>query len=460
MSKFKGKNVLVVGFGMSGVAVTKYMASQGARVTVSDIKQKPELNDSIKECMGLRVNYDFGKHTPEFFHTADLIVVSPGVPLDIRPLHEAREKGVPITNEIDLGASSLNEPLIGITGTNGKTTTTLFLGKMFEEDAKTAFVGGNTGNPLLNYVTNKMKADVVISELSSFQLELAQKMVPAVAVFTNIDQDHLDRYHNMEAYIDAKKNLLRRCEKNSYIVLNYDDPVVSRFSLESPGRVVWFTKRNPIEIGGEFAESFVGCYYIPGTMQIVGKFGGDEEHYDLSKLRLFGDHNKENVMAALCAARMMGVSPAAIQKAIDTFPGVQHRLEFIRRKGGVFFVNDSKATNVMSVYRSLSSFRKNPIVLIAGGKDKDMDFSPLAQLVHERVKMLILIGEAKEKINRAIGDETETYLMGTFEEALLLAYQKSQSGDIILLSPGCSSHDMFRNFEERGEYFTKLVSSF
>lgn len=460
MAKFKGKRVLVVGFGISGVSAAKYMVAQGAKVMVTDLKQKSELSASFKACQELKLEYDLGKHTPRYFHMADLIVVSPGVPLNIKPLEEAREKGVPITNEVELAAAQLNEPLVAITGTNGKTTTTILLGEMFRAGEKKAFVGGNTGNPLLDYVNQykEDRAEVVVAELSSFQLELTEKLVPAVAIFTNIDQDHLDRYPDMEQYVQAKKRLLKACDRNSFVVLNYDDPYVSRFAEETPGKVMWFTKKDPMSIGGDFAEQFTGAYFIPGSREILAKINGKEEKYDISKLRLFGDHNRENAMAAICAARAMGVPQPAIQKVLDEFLGVPHRLEYIRRKNGVYFINDSKATNTMSVYRSLSAFRKNPITLIAGGKDKDMDFTPLRDLVRDRVKVLVLVGEAKEKMNRAIGDSAETYLVGTFEEGVLLAYQKSRNGDIILLSPGCASFDMFRNYEERGEYFRKLVN--
>jgi UDP-N-acetylmuramoylalanine--D-glutamate ligase len=199
-------------------------------------------------------------------------------------------------------------------------------------------------------------------------------------------------------------------------------------------------------------------YWDAKTKRVISKITGKEEVYDLSQFRLFGEHNRENLMAAICTARAMGVDPKAIQNVIQNFKGVPHRLEFIRKKDGVFFFNDSKGTNVMSVQRSLSSFSSNPIILIAGGKDKGMDFTPLCDLVKRKCKILILLGEAKEKINRSIGDFAETYLVGTFEEAVLLAYQKSRSGDIILLSPGCASYDMFKNYEERGDYFKKLVS--
>ena len=458
MSKFKGKKVLVVGFGLSGVSVAKYMAKQGAKVTVTDMKQKSELQEACNATAELKIEYELGKHNSATFKAAELIVVSPGVPLNIKPLDEARELKIPITSEIELGAQALKEPLIAITGTNGKTTTTTLIGEMFKADGKAPYVGGNIGKPLLDYSADGTKYDIDIAELSSFQLELTEKLVPSVAVFTNLEEDHLDRYASMEAYTAAKKRLLKVCDKNTYVVLNYDCPNVSKFASETPAKLIWFTKKDPMAIGGEFAENFVGCYLRASTKQVVARFTGKEEVYDISQLRLFGDHNKENLMAAICAARVQGVSPKAIQATILNFKGVPHRLEFVRRKDGVFFFNDSKGTNVMSVQRSLSAFQTNPIILIMGGKDKGMEFGTLGPLVQKKCKILILLGEAKEKINRSLGDYAETFLVGTFEEAVLLAYQKSRSGDIILLSPGCASYDMFRNYEERGDYFRKLVT--
>lgn len=458
MSKYKGKKVLVVGFGLSGVAVAKYMSKQGARVTVTDMKQKADLNDSVNACGDLKIEYELGKHNNKTFHSVDLIVVSPGVPLNIKPLEEAREKSIPITSEIELAIAAIKEPIIAVTGTNGKTTTTTLIGEMFKADGKIAYVGGNIGKPLIDYVTEGQKADVIVAELSSFQLELTEKLTPAVAVFTNLEEDHLDRYGDMQAYTAAKKKLLKACDRNSFVILNYDSANIAKFKDENVGKLLWFTKKNPIHIGGNFAEDFCGAYCDGQPRSVIAKVNGKEEVYDLSQFRLFGEHNRENLLAAVCAARAMGVAPKAIQSVISTFKGVSHRLEFIRKKDGVFFFNDSKGTNVMSVQRSLAAFSANPIILIAGGKDKGGDFAPLIDLVKKKCKILILLGEAKEKINRAIGDFAETYLVGTFEEAVLLAYQKSRSGDIILLSPGCASYDMFKNYEERGDYFKKLVS--
>ncbi len=459
MSKYKGKRVLVVGFGLSGVAVAKYMAKQGAKVTVTDMKQKSELKDSVDAIGDLKIEFELGKHNNKTFHTAELIVVSPGVPLNIKPLEEAREKLIPIMSEVELAVHGIKSPIVGITGTNGKTTVTALVGEMFKADNKATFVGGNIGVPMLNLLNDETeKNDVVVAELSSFQLELTEKLVPAVAVFTNIEEDHLDRYGDIGTYIAAKKRLLKACDKNSFVVLNHDCPNVARLADECPGKIIWFTKKDPMSVGGTFAEQFTGCYYRASDKKIVCKVTGKEEIFDLTQFKLFGEHNRENLMAAICAARAMGVSVAAIQSVINSFKAVPHRLEFVRKKDGVFFFNDSKGTNVMSVKKSLGSFTNNPVILIAGGKDKNGDFTPLVDLVQKRCKILILLGEAKEKINRAIGDFAETYLVGTFEEAILLAYQKSRSGDIVLLSPGCASFDMFRNYEERGDYFKKVVS--
>ena len=459
MSKFKGKKVLVVGCGTSGVASSKFLVKQGARVMISDSKQRTELAEPLKELGDLKVEFEFGGHTERSFMGAELIVVSPGVNTQNHSfLQMAKAKGTQITSEIELAIGELEQPLIAITGTNGKSTVTLLTGEMFKADQKPAFIGGNFGTPLIEYITQGQPGHVAVCELSSYQLELTEKMVPAVAIFTNIDQDHLDRYGTMENYTAAKKKLLKVCDRNSWVILNYDDPVLQGFANECHGKLVWFTMKNPLDIGGEFAEKFFGAYYDATKNVIVTKVTGKEEVYPLEGFKLFGDHNKQNLMAAICAVRVMGVSQAAIQATINSFKGLPHRLEYVRKKDGVYFFNDSKATNIQSVQASLLAFKRSPIILIAGGKDKNMEFAPLGALVKQKVKLLILVGEAKEKINRALGDFAETYLVGTFEEAVLMSFQKSRNGDIVLLSPGCSSQDMFRDFEERGDYFKKLVT--
>ncbi len=458
MSKYRGKKILIVGCGKSGVSTAKYLVKQGARVMISDSKQRTELSEPLKELGDIKIEFEFGGHTEKSFLGAELIVVSPGIPVSNHQMIQmAKSRGIPVTSEVEIAVNALEEPLIAITGTNGKTTVTTLIGEMFKADSKPVFVGGNIGEPLINRILSEERTVGVVAELSSFQIDLTEKMVPAVAVFTNVDQDHLDRYGSMENYVASKRKLARACDRNSFVVLNYDDTTVRSFANDNPGKLIWYTMKNPLELGGDFAEKFYGAYYDAAKNSIVTKLSGREEFFPLAGFKLFGDHNKSNLMAALCAAKVMGVGSAAIQNVIDNFKGLAHRLEYTRKKDGVYFFNDSKATNIQSVAASLSSFKRSPVILIAGGKDKNMDFAPLIPYVQGKVKLLILVGEAKEKINRSLGDFAETYLVGTFEEAVLISFQKSRNGDIILLSPGCSSQDMFRDFEERGEYFKKLV---
>ncbi len=458
MSKYRGKKVLIVGCGVSGVATAKFLLKQGAKVSISDTKQRTELSETLKELGDLKVEFEFGGHTEKTFMAAELIVVSPGIAMQSHTMIQlAKSRGIPTTSELEIAAGGLEEPLIAITGTNGKTTVTTIIGEMFKADSKPVFVGGNIGIPVVNHLISEQKVSAVVAEISSFQLDITERFVPAVAVFTNIDQDHLDRYGSMESYINSKKRLLKACDRNSFVVLNYDDQIVRNFASENTGKLIWYTLKDPMKVGGSFAEGFFGVYFDSENNRIVAKLSNKEEFYPLTNFKLFGDHSKANLMASICAARVMGVSPKAIQTVIDIFKGLPHRIEFVRKKDGVYLFNDSKSTNVQSLQAALESFRRSPVILIAGGKDKNMDFTSVGPVVQKKVKLLILLGEAKEKLNRALGDFAETYLVGTFEEAVLIAFQKSRNGDIILLSPGCSSQDMFRDFEERGDYFKKLV---
>lgn len=456
MLKLKGKKVLVVGLGKSGLSAARFLCEQGAKVTVSDSRSKVDLAESLKLVADLKIEFDLGKHTSKLFTTSDLIILSPGVPANIEALVEARAAGVQVLNDIELAFPYIKAPIVAVTGTNGKTTTTAMISEMLKNDGKKVFTGGNIGVPILDLVMSGATPDVVVLELSSFQLETTVEFRPDVAVFTNLEPDHLDRYPGgVESYYAAKRRILLKADKNTTLVTNLDNDKSARVAEGFEGKVVYFTKRDPMTISPAIAENFQGIYLKKPKM--ILKQGGSEEIFDLMQCRLPGDHNRENLMAAAAAATVVGCTKVGIQKTIETFKGVAHRLEFIRRKDGVSIYNDSKATNVASVMRSLVAFNA-PIILIAGGRDKEQDFSPLMELVKKRVKNLILIGEAKEKINRVIGDFSETFLVGTFEEAVLLSYQKSRSGDVILLSPSCASYDMFKSYEERGDYFKKLVA--
>lgn len=456
MQKLKGKKALVIGLGKTGQTAARFLTQQGAKVTVTDNKNKNELADALKNLADLKIEYDLGKINSKLFTQNELIVLSPGVPTNIEGLPEARAAGIPVINDLELAYSFIKAPIITVTGTNGKTTTTTLIGEMLKNDGKKVFVGGNIGIPVLEHVMRGDEVDVVVLEVSSFQSESIDTFKPTVAVFTNLEPNHLDRYPNgVESYYAAKKRLLKNADSETILVANLDNDGTNAMIASFPGKVYRFSKRNPMQVNPSATENFTGAYFQKPKM--IVKLGGTDEEYTLLTLKIPGDHNKENVMAAACAAKAVGCSRNGIVKTIESFRGVQHRLEFIRKKDGVYFYNDSKSTSVASLERALASFNV-PLILIAGGKDKDLDFAPLAETVRKKVKNLILLGEAKEKMNRSIGDYSETFLVGTFEEAILIAFQKSRTGDVILLSPGCASYDMFKNYEERGDYFKKLVA--
>lgn len=451
--KLKGKNVLVVGLGKSGEAAVKFFCNQGAKVTVTDEKTRNELAEPLKRLEAFKAEYELGKFNSSTFTATELLFLSPGVDRKLPEVQDAINANIHIVNDIELVRDFVKVPLIAVTGTNGKTTTTTMISQMLINDGKQVFTCGNIGTPALDFVNNEVKADVVVMEVSSFQCEALHTFRPDVAVITNLESNHIDRHGSLENYFAAKKKLISNMDKNDVIVLNYDNAPSQAIAQETQAKVAFFTKKDPMALG--IAEKFQGAYIK--RPKIVHKWNGTEIALDLMGCRLPGEHNRENFMAAISAVRAVGCSEAAIQKTIQEFRGVEHRLEFIRKKDGVSFYNDSKATTAAAVQRSLSSFMA-PIILIAGGRDKEEDFTILADLVKKKVKNLILVGEAKEKLNRAVGDFSETFLVGTFEEAVLIAYQKSRNGDVILFSPGCTSYDMFKNYEERGSAFKKLVA--
>jgi UDP-N-acetylmuramoylalanine--D-glutamate ligase len=454
MSKFKGKRVLIVGAHKTGIALAKFFYEQDAKITISDTKTREELGGVADLLEEFEPQWDLGGHSAKAMIAQDLIVLSPGVNPENKAFLPAREKQIPITGELELAASLIKEPIIAITGTNGKSTVAKLTYEFLKNSGVETWLGGNYGTPLIEYVTSGAKAKVLVVEVSSFQLETTETFKPHHAVLLNLAEDHLDRYRGMNDYVSAKKRLFKNANLESVAVLNADDPMVvdaARDPNIQKAKLNYFTKRAGLE---EQVKRIGGAVYSNKEIRLY--VNGTSETYSTSHLKMRGKHAIENVMASMLAARPYGAKPDVMQKTMDEFPGLEHRLEFVRRKGGVEFYNDSKATNVHSVLRALDAFDE-PVILIAGGKDKGVDFTPLIEPVQKKVKNLILIGEAKERLNRTIGDFSETFIIGTFEEAVLLAYQKSRSGDVILLSPGCSSYDMFGNFEERGNYFKELI---
>lgn len=455
----KGMRALVVGLGKSGVSATKLLCKKGFKVTVTDELNKSDLKDSLEALEGYKFTLELGKHVLKTFTDQDFIVVSPGVRLDIKPLQQSDRTNVPIISEIELASQFISEPIIAITGTNGKTTTTSVIAQMIQEGGKTVFMGGNIGTPLSEYVLQRDKADWIVLEMSSFQLDTTFSLKPHIGVFLNIAPDHLDRYAGYDAYFNAKLRLKQRMDENDWIIGNLRDAKLMTALAGGAPKKLFFTSDNSGKMPENYRADFQGAILETPNSIVLKTTRWKEHTFPLQGSLLRGLHNRENMMAAVLAAKLAGIHNEAIQRVLLQFKPLPHRMEFVARRNQVSFYNDSKGTNVASLCRSLESFNE-PVILIAGGKDKGEEYQPLGRYIRRHVKNLILVGEAKEKLNRAIGDYSETFLVGTFEEAVYLAYQKSRSGDVVLLSPGCASQDMFKNYEERGNYFKKIVETF
>lgn len=458
LSELKDKKILVVGLGKTGVALAKFLTKYEANVTITDHKSKPELSTQLDQLEGYtNIKFELGSHSPKTFLSQDLVILSPGVASHLKIFEYARQQGVKITGEFEFASGFIKEPIAAITGTNGKTTVARLTESMLKESGVDVWVGGSNENPITNYLLEEQKAKLVIAEVSGFMLEQCVNFNPANVVFSNLAENHLDRYRSMEEYVNAKRKVFKNTNQATTSILNADDNAVVELARDPAvqrGRIFYFSRKPALE---PQIMNIGGAVNIGDEVKV--RTGPDIETFNVKNIKMKGKHSVENVMAALLLAREYGATHEAIQKTIDNFTGLKHRLEYVRKVGGVLFYNDSKATNVHAVLRALDCFDEN-VILIAGGKDTNLNYEPLRNMIKRKVKSLILVGEAKERINRDLGDFTETYLIGTFEEAVLIAYQKSRIGDIVLLSPACSSFDMFDSYEERGDYFKEIIKKF
>ncbi len=457
LSQLKDKKIMIVGLARTGVALCHFLVKHDVKVTVSDHKSRPELVNSIEQIDELELSYDLGGHTPKKFIEQDLIILSPGINPTLKIFDYARSHGVPVTGEFEFAHWFITEPVIAVTGTNGKTTVCRLIHRMLKNSGVNVWLGGNIGAPLIEYVDKGERADVLINEVSSFQLEHVQRFCPATIVFTNLAENHLDRHRTMEDYINAKRRIFLNTNQATTSVLDADDNAVIELARDPSvqrGKIFYFSRKKSLE---PQIMNIGGCVNLNNEMKI--RTGPEIEYFDVSNMKMKGSHSKENFMAASLAAREYGAKHDVIQSVINEYRGLSHRIEYVRKVGGVLFFNDSKATNVHAVIRALNSFDEN-IILIMGGKDTGLSYHPLRDLVRRKVKNLILVGEAKERINRDLGDCSETFLIGTFEEAVHISFQKSRIGDVVLLSPGCSSFDMFDSYVERGNYYKDIVKGF
>jgi len=442
--ELRGKNVLVVGFERTGEALCRFLLDRGARVRVTEKKPADALGEKMRDFAGRGVVFETGGHQAASFLGADLIVPSPGVP-PIPELAAARAKGVPVISEIELAYLFLRGRIVGITGSNGKSTTATLVHQILKGAGLRSRLAGNIGTPLISFVDRSRDDDIYVTEISSFQLEYTERFTPAFAAILNVSENHLDWHGTFEGYFAAKKKLVLRQGPDGVAVLNRDDPRIWGLRAEARSRVYGFSrKRRPAR----------GACIDDGW--IVVKDGPPERILPAAAVRLPGAHNLENVLAASLIGRLLGAPGASMRRTIRAFRGLEHRLEDVLTARGVRFVNDSKATTVDATLKALASFDR-PIVLILGGRGKGGDFSPLRAAVRKRVRAVVLVGEAAGKIEAALGGVVPVVRASTYREVVRSAFAAAARGDVVLLAPAATSWDMFVNFEERGRAFKAEV---
>lgn len=444
--ELRGRNVVVVGLARTGEALAEFLLDEGAHVTISEKRPRADLGQAAArfEARGARI--EAGGHRVESFFAADLIVPSPGVPR-LEAIRAARDRGVPVISELELAFLFLRGPIIGITGTNGKSTTTTLLHRILAEAGIDAVLAGNIGTPLLSFVRDARAGRVYVTEISSFQLEYIHTFKVHTAVFLNISDNHIDWHGGFEDYFGAKKKLIAGLTENDFAVLNADDARVWSLRETGPFKTLGFSRRHEVE---------AGAFIQNNAIVLRLGDGGDETLMPAAEIALLGPHNRDNVMAAALAARLMQVPAAGMRGTIRRFRGLEHRLEHVLTLGGVDFINDSKATTVDAAVKAIESFDR-PLILILGGKDKGTDFAPLRAAVEGRVKAVVLVGAAKDKIRAALQQTVPLIEARDYVQVVAEAAAAAAPGDIVLLAPACTSWDMFSSFEERGETFKSEV---
>jgi len=443
--ELRNKRVLVVGLARTGVATALFCVERGARVRATDTRTEKDLGDAIAPLQKTGVALELGGHRQELIQDADLIIPSPGVPADAPLLQIARAKGVIIWSEVELASRFLKGRLIGITGSNGKTTTTSLIEHILKTAGCSTILAGNIGTPLISGVERTGEKTITVAELSSFQLELIEKFRPNISVFLNLTPDHLDRHQTLKSYGAAKARIFENQTEADSAVLNADDPGTTPYAPTKP-QVYWFSRKQRVAQGA----------FVKENDLLFRREGIEEKVLNLADIPLPGAHNVENVLAAVAATRLAGVEAAAIAKGVRSFAGVEHRLEFVAEVGGVRFYNDSKATNVDATRKALDAF-PGRILIILGGKDKGSDYTVLQTPLREKAILALLIGAAAAKIEKQIAGSVAIEQAGTIERAVETAAHAARPGDIVLLAPACASFDQFQNYEHRGRVFKELV---
>jgi len=443
--EFTGKKIVVIGMGKTGIATARYLGNQGAKVAVTDEKQFDQWGGEFKQIAGEKW-LEVGDYNARVLEGADMVVPSPGVPPNSDLLVEAQKKNIPVVSEIELAYWFLKVPVIAVTGTNGKTTTTTLLGEILRRSGKKVFVGGNIGTPLIEYAETSQKDDFVVAEISSFQLQWIEKFRPFIAILLNITCDHINYHGSFAEYRRVKAGIFANQTKTDWAILNAADQEQDGIADATYVQIVKFSSKNVLSTGIFIKDNDI--------VLILPEY--NEEKYPLGIINLPGLHNVENVMAAIMAARLCGCSQKDIIAAVRAFSGLPHRIEFAGERNSIKFYDDSKGTNVGSVVRALETFTQ-PVILLLGGRDKDGDFESLKPLLKKKTKKVILFGEARNRIASLIDEDVPVLKKAGLREAIQSAYKDAQSGDVVLLSPGCASFDEFANYKDRGNFFKDVV---
>jgi UDP-N-acetylmuramoylalanine--D-glutamate ligase len=440
-----GKRVLVVGLARTGLATGLFCAARGAIVTASDTKTAEELRESAERLREAGVRLALGSGAASVLDGQELVIASPGVPTDVPLLEKARALGLPLWSEIELAGRFLRGQLIGITGSNGKTTTTAWTHHILRTAEFSTVLAGNIGTPLVAHVAETTDHTITVAELSSFQLELIESFRPNIAVFLNLTPDHLDRHKTMAAYGAAKARIFQNQTAEDFAVLNADDSASAAYAPQRP-QLFWFSRKTEVAQGA----------FVRGGGIVFRGGSGDEPILPVGEIPLPGAHNLENALAAVVTARLAGAQPSQVASGIRSFQGVEHRIEFVAEVQGVRYYNDSKATNVDATLKALDSF-PGRILVILGGKDKDSDYTQLRNALREKAVLALLIGAAADKIEKQIEGSVAIRRSGTLEGAVGAAFRAAHKGDVVLLAPACASFDQFENYEHRGRVFKELV---
>ena len=459
--QLKNKNVVVVGLGRTGLAVARFLHQQGARIVATDTANEAALGDTVAQLRHMDIEIELGAHSNRVFQESDLIVVSPGVSHTIAPIARARSKGVEVVGEVELAARFIQAPIVAVTGTNGKTTTTELLGQMLQNSGIRTFVGGNIGNPLIEYVSSGQKEQLVVAEISSFQLDTIDRFHPRIGIVLNITADHLDRYPDFEAYADSKIRIFKNQQADDVAVLNGSDPLIRAKTAHIQSQRLFFPalqadEQGAVLNGKRIILNLDKIHLMKSEVRIPHSAFRIQVELDITQTALMGRHNHENVCAATLAALAAGATVEGIQQTLVEFKGLPHRLEHVATINNIDFFNDSKATNVDGVLRALDCFSR-PIVLLMGGRDKGSNFRMLADAIGKHVKELIVMGEAAEAIKNVLGRLKPTKTADSMDAAVARAFADANPNEVVLLSPGCASFDWYGSYAERGEDFRLAV---